>query len=99
MTEYLISSLQKLEGVTIFSKPNASGIVSFKLNSISPQECAERLSDEFDVAVRAGFHCAPLMHEYLKTQTEGLIRVSLATQNTYREITFFARALKQILLS
>ena len=54
------------------------------------------LSEEYDIAVRGGFHCAPKMHEYLGTTEEGLVRISLATGNTSREIDRFLSAVKRI---
>ena len=98
MTEYLVNSLNKIDGVTVYSKPNKSGIVAFKLANLSSEECAERLSIEYDIAVRAGFHCAPLMHKFLNTEEDGLIRASLAPQNTFKEITLFLRAINQLIL-
>lgn len=97
MTDALLGYLSKVSGVTVYSVPNPFGIVAFSLNGISSDECAHRLSDEFDIAVRGGLHCAPLMHKYLGTENKGLVRASLSTQNTFREITCFVRAIEQIL--
>ena len=57
---------------------------------------ADKLNYEFDIAVRGGLHCAPLMHEFLKTKEEGLVRISFAVQNTTREIDYFIKAIKTI---
>ncbi len=95
-TEFLITALNKIDGVTVYSKPNHSGIVSFKLNDMPSNEVADVLNSEYDIAVRGGFHCAPLIHKYLNTQDDGLVRASLAVQNSTREINFFIRAIENI---
>ena len=60
-------------------------------------EVADLLNSEYDIAVRGGFHCAPLIHKYLNTQDDGLVRASLAVQNSTREINFFIRAIDNII--
>lgn len=92
-TEYLIAELNKLPFVTCYSSPNPAGIVSFSVKNTSSVEVADLLNKNFDIAVRSGIHCAPLLHQYLGTVDVGLTRVSLSPQNTYREIRFFIKAL------
>lgn len=96
MTSVLISALTGLKGVKVYSLPNPAGIVSFSVARIPSEECAEILSEKYSIAVRGGFHCAPLMHEYLGTQNHGLVRASLGFQNTYSEIDKFVSAISEI---
>ena len=95
-TERLISELKTFKGVKCYSIPNPCGIVAFSLLNMPSGEVADILSNEYDVAIRSGLHCAPLMHKFLGTDTDGLCRVSLAVQNSGREIDYFARAIKGI---
>lgn len=97
MTNGLIQELSTFEGVKVYSNPNNSGIVAFKTLFSPCGEVADLLNSNYDIAVRAGFHCAPLMHKYLNTQDLGLIRVSLSVQNSSRELYSFLRALRQLL--
>lgn len=94
-TEYLVKELKKM-GADVFSNGNPYGIVSFSL-SIPSQKVSEILSENFNIATRAGFHCAPLMHKFLKTDCDGLVRVSLSAFNTEREIDKFLLALNKII--
>ena len=98
LTEYLINKLSSLPFVKIYSLPNKYGIVSFSHDEICSQELAEILSEKYDVAVRGGFHCAPLYHKFLKTEKLGTVRVSFAPQNTRKEINLLITALKEISL-
>ena len=76
--------------------PNPAGIVAFKIDGITSIECADILNNEYDVAVRGGYHCAPLMHEYLKTEKEGLVRASLSVQNSATETDYFIKAIAKM---
>lgn len=95
-TKILIDGLEKIDGVKLYSCPNQSGIVAFKLENMPSNEVADILNNEYDIAVRGGLHCAPLMHEFLGSNQDGLIRASLAVQNSSSEISFFLRAIREI---
>lgn len=95
-TSGLISELKNIDGVECFSAPNSVGICAFRLVNMPSVTVADILNNEYDIAVRSGFHCAPLMHKFLKTDDEGLVRVSLAVQNSAHEINFFLSAIEKI---
>ncbi|MBO7345020.1 MAG: aminotransferase class V-fold PLP-dependent enzyme [Clostridia bacterium] len=95
-TKSMISGLKSINGITCYSNPNPSGIVAFALNNLPSNEVADILSRDYDIAVRGGFHCAPLMHEFLKTNGDGLVRASVAVQNSTREINYFLSAVENI---
>lgn len=95
-TERLINGLKEIPAVKLYSAPNPAGIVSFKIDGVTSETAADILNDEYDVAVRGGFHCAPKTHESLGTEKEGLVRASLAVQNSASEIDYFVKAVKRI---
>lgn len=95
-TEYLINKLAEIDGVKIYSKKNPVGIVSFSLRGTSSTELSETLSNNYDIAVRGGYHCAPLCHKFLKTEDDGLIRASLSPHNQKRELNALITAVKEI---
>ncbi len=96
LTEKCIDSLKKIDNVKVYSAPNCSGIVAFLIKNKTSDEVADLLSSEYDIAVRGGLHCAPLMHKYLNTFDTGLVRVSFAPQNTQRELLVFLNAVERI---
>lgn len=96
MTSYLVEKLSIIERVKVFSRKNRVGIVSFLIDGIPSGEVAEILSDRYDIAVRSGFHCAPLVHKMLNTDDGGLIRASLSPHNTKREANALIFAVKEI---
>lgn len=95
-TTKLIDGLSNIKGCKSYSSPNKAGIVSFELEGIASADLADLLNKEYDVAVRGGLHCAPLMHKYLGTEENGLLRASLSVQNSGREIDYFLKAISRI---
>ena len=95
-THKLITHLTEIEGVKVYSKENPTGIVSFSLDNVDSIQVAQILSDKYDIAVRGGFHCAPLIHKHLNTHSNGLVRVSFAVQNTTGELNYLVRAIKEL---
>ena len=57
---------------------------------------ADVLAEEYDIAVRPGAHCAPLMHEVLGTKKQGIIRFSFSSMNTEEEVDYAIKAIKSI---
>lgn len=76
LTGQTIDGLKCIDGVEIFSKSNPYGIVAFRLKNIQSEMASFALSEEFDICVRGGLHCAPLIHNALKS--DGLIRASFS---------------------
>lgn len=95
-SEFLIGKLSQIEKIKIFSNPNPCGIVSFSVGDTPSSEICEILSSKYDIAVRGGYHCAPLVHKMLKTQDNGLIRASICIHNTKRELIALYSAIKEI---
>lgn len=96
LTEYLIRELRTLDNYVLFSKPNVCGIVSFCHKRLQSEILADTLSSKYDIAVRGGLHCAPLMHEALSTLDGGLVRVSFAQENSIDEVDALLNALRKI---
>lgn len=95
-TKSIISGLNQIENAECFSSPNRTGIVAFRLKNLPSSEVSDILNTDYDIAVRGGLHCAPLTHKYLGTDKDGLIRVSVAVQNSSREISYLLKALTEI---
>lgn len=73
-----------------------TGIFSFNIRGIGCEKAAEILDQEYGIAVRAGFHCAPLAHKAVGTQASGCVRISVGPFNTENEMTETAECIKKI---
>ncbi|MBQ8428386.1 MAG: aminotransferase class V-fold PLP-dependent enzyme, partial [Clostridia bacterium] len=96
LTKYCLEGLQTLHNYTLYSSINPCGIVAFAHKALPSQTIADLLNEEFFIAVRGGFHCAPLMHEALQTQENGLVRVSFSHYTSHYEIDLLLDALRSI---
>lgn len=96
LTDYCLSGLKALPQYRVYSQPNPSGIVAFAHPDLESEYLAGVLSAKYDIAVRGGLHCAPLMHEALGTLDGGLVRASFSHFNSPREIDELLFALDEI---
>ena len=96
LTAYCIRGLEKLPNYTVYSTPNPCGIIAIRHTDYQSEHLAELLSAKYDIAVRGGFHCAPLMHDALGTADDGLVRISFSHFNSEREIDKLLLALDEI---
>ena len=92
--------LKKIDGVTIFAPQSEDaqvGIVSFVLDDINSEDLGMIFDEDFDIAVRTGFHCAPFIHKYLKDETKlGTVRVGLSQFTTKADVDKLLDALREI---
>jgi len=91
-------SLRDIPGVTIYGPADPSGrcaVLSFTASGVDSALLAAELDHGFDIAVRAGLHCAPMAHRTLGTFPGGTVRVSPGWSTTSEEIAFFSDAVVQ----
>lgn len=93
-TKELIEIISGMHGIKTCS--GHSGIIMFAHKSLSSEIIAKRL-DECGIAVRGGFHCAPLAHKKLGTYEDGAVRISLSFLNSEHDIKCFEKALHSII--
>ncbi|MEE9912946.1 MAG: aminotransferase class V-fold PLP-dependent enzyme [Deltaproteobacteria bacterium] len=99
LTRHLVAELERMEAVTIYSEQpekNHCGIVCFNINDWPAADVGYILKDAFDIRVRTGLHCAPLIHKAMGTFPGGAIRVSFSASNHHGEVETFIRALRTI---
>lgn len=70
--------------------------VSLNIGSLEAGAVADRLWREKEIAVRAGGHCAPLIHRFFGTERRGIVRVSLSHFNTEEQVDVLSAELRKI---
>ena len=99
LTDYLISKLNST-CAKLYLPTNLdchTSIVSFNIEGYESSEIGTILSEDFDIAVRTGYHCAPFIHSLLNTMDFlGTVRVSLSYFNTMADIDMLIEAIDSI---
>lgn len=76
---------------------NHTSVLSFNIPEYEANEAGVILNEDFDIAVRTGYHCAPYIHQFLKTvECKGTVRVSLGYFNTEDDVDALVDAVKDI---
>jgi selenocysteine lyase/cysteine desulfurase len=81
----LEEGLSRLGARVISVRGPRLGIVSFRLPRWSVEEAGYVLDRSFGILCRTGLHCAPLVHRWLGTASEGTIRFSISRFTTEEE--------------
>jgi selenocysteine lyase/cysteine desulfurase len=99
LNEALVERLTAIDNVILYGcqHQNRSGVLSFNICDQEPQSVAALLDSEFGIQVRAGLHCAPLMHQSLGTdKLGGTIRISPGIFNSLADIEVVSAAILEI---
>lgn len=98
--DYFYQKLQKINGVTIYGDFDNPRVDVFSIN-IKDAESAivsDLLWEEYEIATRPSYHCAPLMHEALGTADRGTVRLSFSSFTTKAEVDTVLAALQNLAL-
>ncbi len=96
LTDLALGRLLEEPEVTVFGPHHPTertGLVSFALAGVHPHDVAQVL-DESGIAVRAGHHCAQVLHERLGVGAT--VRMSFGVYNTVSEIHRAVDALAEV---
>jgi selenocysteine lyase/cysteine desulfurase len=91
--------LRTLRHVEVFEPPDETPmpIVSFRLVDVAPRRVAAILDSRFGIQVRAGLHCAPLVHESFGTASSGgTVRASFGYGSTEGSADLLCEAIATI---
>lgn len=99
LTDYLLKELGEIDKVEILGAygEDTIGIVSFVVDGYMSDEVGMILDNEYDIAVRTGFHCAPYIHDYLGDKPwRGTVRAGIGQFNTKEDIDNLIEALSTL---
>ncbi|MCH5250509.1 MAG: aminotransferase class V-fold PLP-dependent enzyme [Lachnospiraceae bacterium] len=98
LTKYLVTELSLIDEIKLlipFNPEKHIGIVSFIHKDMESESVGVILDEDFNIAVRTGYHCAPYIHKYLKDENSfGTVRVGLSRFSTRDDIDQLIMALK-----
>ena len=91
--------IRTIPGIVIYGDLDAklrAPIVSVNVGDVDSAIVSDILWEDYGICVRAGAHCAPLMHRALGTTEQGAVRFSFSYFNTEKEVEQAACALREI---
>lgn len=96
----LIEGLQKIRGVILYKAPDRehqAGVISINVQGYRAQELGRILDEDYGIAVRIGYHCAPLIHKHLQDEAYGgTVRISVDKYNTEEDIDEVLMAIEEL---
>ncbi|MBR4027166.1 MAG: aminotransferase class V-fold PLP-dependent enzyme [Lachnospiraceae bacterium] len=100
LTDYLTQKLKMISNVKLLTPMNKErhiGIVSFVVEGYKSDDIGMILDEDFGIAVRTGYHCAPYIHSHLKDEKYlGTVRVGLSQFNSINDINQLLKALEEL---
>ena len=88
-----------VDGVTVygdFSTWDRAPVLALNIRDEESSEVADMLAENYEIAVRAGAHCAPRMHAALGTVEQGAVRFSFGYYNTEQDVDAAIAAVREI---
>lgn len=100
LTDYLVESLQELKHIKLYVPSNRErhiGIVSFAVDGYKSEDVGMILDEDYNIAVRTGYHCAPFVHSHLNDEKFlGTVRVGISQFTKKEELDKLLDALAEL---
>ena len=99
LTEKLQRGLAEIDGLIMYGPKDSrdkTAVVAVNVKNMDCEEVAARLSDQYDIAVRAGFHCSGRAHKTIGTEELGCVRICPGLYSSEKEIDAVIVAMREI---
>lgn len=98
LRERFISGMRTIPGVRLYGSQmaDAGPVVSLNIGDLPAAVISDALNERYNIATRAGAHCAPLMHQALGTVEQGTVRFSFSFHNDDNKIDTAIEAIRTL---
>ena len=97
LNDRIMFALKTMKNVEVYTPVGTdTGVISFNIKNLDSAETSDILNKKYDIAVRSGLHCAPLMHNFLGTLEKGAVRISIGYNNTDADAEKLIEAVRDI---
>lgn len=100
LAQKLYDGLAKNDAVILYTpRPEQEThvpVISFNVEGHDSEEVAAMLSNRFNIAVRAGLHCAPLAHRFYGTEASGTVRAVMSAFINDNSVSYFVNSVNKI---
>lgn len=101
LLRHIYDKLKLMKKIELYTqRPNIDyyvPVLSFNVKGKNSEEVADELSSKYNIAVRAGLHCAPLAHKSIGTLNTGTVRVVPSVFTTNYDINSLISAVYKII--
>lgn len=95
-----VQAISEITGVTLYCADLGRDhlpVISFNIDGLQAPDTGGKLSRDYNIACRAGLHCAPLLHETIGTdKLGGSVRISFGPMNTPQDVDAAIEAITEI---
>lgn len=94
-----VQGVQNLPAVKLYGDYQAekrAAIVALNIGTLDSAAVSDILWEDYQICVRAGAHCAPLLHRHFGTEKQGVVRFSFGYFNTEAEVDIAVEAVKEL---
>jgi selenocysteine lyase/cysteine desulfurase len=96
----LVDALKDIDGVTVYccdDMDNHLSTITINVEGLEAGDVGIMLDVDFNIAVRTGLHCAPLVHTQLGiVESHGGVRFSIGAFNTEQDVAAAIEAVTEI---
>lgn len=100
LTQYLVSRLENVPHIRLYLPSDRNrhiSMVAFNIEGYKSDEVGMILDQDYGIEVRTGYHCAPLIHKYLKDKDSlGVVRASIGCFTTKEDVDALVDAVKEL---
>lgn len=100
LTRYLVEQMADISHIHLYLPSDRNrhiSMVAFNIDGYKSDEVGMLLDQDYGIAVRTGYHCAPLIHKYLKDKDSlGVVRASIGCFTTKEDVDAFVEAVKEL---
>lgn len=98
LMQKLYEGLKALEHVVLYRDfdDRQGPVLSMNINGVKASDVGYILSEGYQITVRCGLHCSPLIHKAMHTLEDGTVRISISCMTTEEEIDAVIFAITQI---
>lgn len=105
LRKHFLDGLKRLEErypeiIRIYGNPEReenTSIVTLNISDLDASYVSDCLWEDYGICVRAGAHCAPLMHTFYDTVEQGAVRFSFSYFNTLEEVDIAIKAIEEVM--
>ncbi len=100
LISYILEEFKKIPQIKIYGETEVNKripLISFNIDTFFPSEVEMILDQKYNIIVRSGLHCSPLIHKCLKTEKNGTVRISLGPFIEESDIKYFIKVIKKLI--